>query len=67
MTKDRRREWWRGRFGAEVRRAEVWEYGGHGGLGEGCVGVGSAAFFKAEADEFASAWDGGPVDEFVGG
>ena len=30
------------------------------------VGVGGAGFFEAEADKFAAAGDGGPVEEFVG-
>ena len=38
---------------------------GFGGVGE--VGVGGGCCFEAEADVFAAAGDGGPVDEFVGG
>lgn len=67
MTKQRRRERRRTSFRAKVGRVKVGSYGGDGGVGESGVGVGHAAFFEAEADEFAAAGDGGPVDEFVGG
>lgn len=52
--------------GAKVRRVKLRFYSGEGGLREGCVGVWDAGFFEAEADEFAAAGDGGPVDELVG-
>lgn len=67
---------------AEDGRGEGGRVGGVAGVGggdEGCEGfhagflvevagvrVGGAGFFEAEADEFAAAGDGGPVEEFVG-
>lgn len=69
VSEDGRRERGRVRGGAGVLVRDEGREGAHAGFGVRVTGVrvGGAGLFEAEADGFAAAGEGGPVEEFVRG